>query len=79
MRTIKIHLPDALYTELAELAATFSEEEFGPVRCATEILTAELASRRLPKVAPPKYGARPRSGESWTFSLALSARELGTL
>lgn len=79
MREIRISLAPALYAELAEVASTMNEPGFGPARCAQEILESELAARRLRRVAPPKYGARPRSGEIRTFSLALSAREVGAL
>ncbi len=76
MKRVTIQLPNALYQELAELAAKFEEPEFGPVRCAQEILTAELAARRLPKVTRGRYGARPASSfEAASYRLALPEME----
>ena len=52
MRKIVLILPDALYSELETASAGIHEMGFGPQRFAQEILEADLATRRLPRVPP---------------------------
>ena len=67
MRRVSISLPDALYAELAEIAAATGERGYGPANWAGDLVSSELASRRLPKVKPGRYGGRitaPKPAES---------------
>ena len=50
MRRIEICLPDALYAELAEVSANTRDLTYSPERFAQEIVEADLASRRLPRI-----------------------------
>lgn len=58
MRQIVLNLPDALYLELEVVSARVREHGYGPTQWAQEVIEADLASRRLPKVALGVYGAR---------------------
>jgi hypothetical protein len=56
---VTIHLPAALYRDLCELTAATGEEGYTPAHYATELVTSELAARRLPRVAHGRNGGRP--------------------
>jgi hypothetical protein len=58
MRKVSIALPDGLYLELQQAAAAMQEPGYIATHFATDVLASELASRRLPKVAQGRYGAR---------------------
>ena len=50
MKQIVICLPDPLYAELAEVSANTRDLTYSPERFAQEIVEADLASRRLPRI-----------------------------
>ena len=50
MKRIVISLPDALYAELAEVSSSTRDLTYSPERFAQEIVEADLASRRLPRI-----------------------------
>jgi hypothetical protein len=58
MRKVSIALPDGLYLELQQAAAAMQEPGYTATHFATDVLASELASRRLPRVAQGRYGAR---------------------
>jgi hypothetical protein len=66
MRRITIALPDGLYMELCEVAADAGEVGYGPAHWASDVIASELAARRLPKIAPARYGARVAEPERET-------------
>jgi hypothetical protein len=57
---ITITLPRELGRELkaAAAACAFGDERLSPALWAQEAVESVLASRRLPKIAPGRYGAR---------------------
>ncbi len=57
MKRVTIQLPNALYRDLAELAARSEERGYGPSAFATDLVCSELAARRLPKIAPARFNA----------------------
>jgi hypothetical protein len=58
MRTITIALNDGLFDELQRAADRLNEPNFSAADFATEAIESVLASRRLPRVAPGRNGAR---------------------
>ena len=54
MKRITVLLPDALYSELQEVAAAVDEPGYGAGRWANDLIASELAARRLPKVSQPQ-------------------------
>jgi hypothetical protein len=57
---VVINLPTELGRELkaAAAACAFGDERLSPALWAQEAVESVLASRRLPKIAPGRYGAR---------------------
>ena len=79
-RNIRIQLPGALYSELAEVAAKFNEPGFGPARCAQEILESELATRRLQKIETPRgYGGRHHGAAIEPYRVHVALPETETM
>lgn len=58
MRRVTIALPDALYAELKEVSTATEERGYGPAHWAGDLICAELAARRLPKVRVGANGPR---------------------
>jgi hypothetical protein len=61
MRRVLIRIPSVLYKELAAVAHSAARTAGGnytPELWATEVLTSELASRRLPRVPEGSHGPR---------------------
>lgn len=63
MRQVTIALPDGLYAELREVSKAAGEPGYGPAHWAGDLIASELASRRLPRVAKGRLGARVSSGD----------------
>ena len=55
---VRINLPTELFRELESAAASMHESGYTAVNFATDVLASEMASRRLPRVAQGRYGAR---------------------
>jgi hypothetical protein len=58
MQKVTVFLPAALYAELQEAARATGEPNYGPSQWATDLVAAELAARRLPRVTPGRCGGR---------------------
>ena len=58
MVQVKISLPDGLFAELQAASAAIGERGYGPAHWATDCVAAELAARRLPRVALGSHGPR---------------------
>lgn len=64
MQAVTICLPEALYAELAEVAAAIEEPGYTAQRWAEDLVSSELAARRLPKVAQGTHGPRIKAGNA---------------
>jgi hypothetical protein len=62
MQAVTIHLPDSLYAELAEVAAAIEEPGYTAQRWAEDLVSSELAARRLPKISQGRNGPRIKDG-----------------
>jgi hypothetical protein len=51
MKRITFLLPDALYSELEQVAAEADERGYNAEKWANDLIASELAARRLPKVS----------------------------
>jgi len=60
---ITITLPRELGRELKAAAAALQEPHYGPAEFACDLVAAEMASTRLPRIAPGRYGARVNGAE----------------
>ena len=60
MPKVSIKLPTELYRELQSAAASMQEPGYSAVNFITDVLTSDLASRRLPRMALAARRARHR-------------------
>ena len=58
MPKVSIKLPTELYRELQSAAASMQEPGYSAVNFITDVLTSDLASRRLPRMALGRLGGR---------------------
>jgi hypothetical protein len=58
MPKVSIKLPTELYRELQSAAASMHEPGYSAVNFITDVLTSDLASRRLPRMALGRLGGR---------------------
>ena len=58
MPKVSIKLPTELYRELQSAAASMQEPGYSAVNFITDVLTSDLASRRLPRMARERLGGR---------------------
>jgi hypothetical protein len=58
MPKVSITLPTELYKELQSAAASMREPGYSAVNFITDVLTSDLASRRLPRMALGRLGGR---------------------
>ena len=63
---ITITLPRELGRDLRAIAAAMQEPNYGPAEFASDLVVSELASRRLPHIAPGRHGARVLGAEKPT-------------
>jgi len=55
---VSIKLSTELYCELQQAAASMQEPGYSAVNFITDVLTSDLASRRLPRMARERLGGR---------------------
>ena len=58
MRNVTIRLPDALFAELQSAAEATKERGYGPASWAGDLVSSELAARRLTSVSLGSHGPR---------------------
>lgn len=58
MPKVSIKLSTELYRELQSAAASMQEPGYSAVNFITDVLTSDLASRRLPRMARERLGGR---------------------
>jgi hypothetical protein len=58
MRRIEIALTERQYAQLREVSSAACEKNYSPEMWAAEVVSSELAARRLPTIAPGRLGAR---------------------
>ena len=58
MPKVSINLSTELYRELQAAAASMQEPGYSAVNFITDVLTSDLASRRLPRMALGRLGGR---------------------
>jgi len=58
MPKVSIKLPTELYRELQSAAASMQEPGYSAVNFITDVLTSDLASRRMPRMALGRLGGR---------------------
>ena len=66
-----ISLPDGLYAELCEVSKATHESGYGPEHWATDLVAAELAARRLPRISPGTHGPRIKTAEPEPYRVLL--------
>ena len=61
MRAVRVLLPCNVYKELRQVSAAINEKGYGPAAYIADVVAADVATRRLPVVAPGSHGPRMNS------------------